>query len=172
MVTHLGRREAGVGKTNKRDSTWTSGEEERWEFLLCHTPSVCCSSGIWVAQSGWSSHKNRCLSGGCTGQDYRHTWERSERSNNADNFFHTVSTTQKMIGFVGNNAEKHTWTEIGVLLHLVGQRHGKISGVVGKNADNFSKLLATMLKNFWYCRQQRGTITTTPVNILKSNTSL
>jgi hypothetical protein len=36
--------------------------------------------------------------------------------------------------------------------------------VVGNNADNFSALWATTLKNFWHCQQQRGLITTTWIN--------
>ncbi len=53
----------------------------------------------------------------------------------------------KMIGVVGNGAEKHTY------------------GIVGNNADQFSALWATILKNFRRCRQQRGIITTTRIDI-------
>jgi hypothetical protein len=47
-----------------------------------------------------------------------------------------------------------------------------MTGIEGNNADNFSKLWATTLKDFQHCRQQRGTITTMQININKIKTSL
>ncbi len=39
-----------------------------------------------------------------------------------------------MIGIVGNNTEKHTWTEIRVVFHVVAYNVEMI-GIVGNNAE-------------------------------------
>jgi hypothetical protein len=45
------------------------------------------------------------------------------------------------------------------------QQRGQIICVVGNNANHFSALWATTLKNYQRCRQQRKIITTTRINI-------
>ncbi len=64
-----------------------------------------------------------------------------------------------MIGIVGNNAEKYTWTEIIVLFHIVGNNAEKwlelkattpiIFLGCGNNAETFLALSATTRNNYY-----------------------
>jgi hypothetical protein len=81
--------------------------------------------------------------------------------NKADVFSALWSTMRKIIGTVGNNMEKHTWSEIRAPLHVVDYFLVKLlvrqqcETFVGNNVEKCLALWATRRKNVWHCGQQR-----------------